>query len=123
MISTLSGFSLYAGNDGIWKWLIEDGQAFWFSKLQAWVDRIGATSARSYLDAAASAFPNGEVPADDDTRADLLLESAEVAAKLRASDRAHKDCFAEIAEHLRTYVRQNFELFRKELEDEKNRVV
>src|SRR5882672_7683248 len=34
MISTLRGFCLYAGNDGIWKWLIENGQADWFVKLQ-----------------------------------------------------------------------------------------
>ena len=123
MISTLNGFSLYAGNDGIWKWLIADGQAYWFSKLQAWVERIGATRARSYLVATASVFPNGEIPTDDDTRADLLLESKEVATRLRELDRAYKDCFVEIVECLRAYIRQHFELFREELEDEENRVV
>jgi uncharacterized protein DUF4375 len=122
MISTLNGFSLYAGNDGIWKWLIEDGKAHWFAKLQAWLERIGAKRARAYIDAAASVFPHGRIPADDDTRADFLFESA-VAAKLREVDRAYKDGFDEIAECLRAYVRQHFELFRKELEDEKNRVV
>lgn len=123
MISTLNGFSLYAGNDGIWHWLIEDGAAHWFAKLQAWLERIGAKSARAYLDATASVFPQGQIPTDDDTRADLLLESAEVAAKLRELDRAHKDCFDEIAGCLRVYIQQHFELFRKELEDETNRVV
>ncbi len=123
MISTLSGFSRYAGNDGIWKWLIEDGAAHWFAKLQAWLKRIGAKRARAYLDATASAFPRGRIPADDATRADLLLESAEVAAKLRELDRAYQGCFDEIAKCLRVYIRQHFELFRKELEDGENRVV
>jgi hypothetical protein len=123
MISTLGGFSAYADNEGIWKWLIQDGAAHWFLKLQAWVERIEAKRARAYLEATASVFPQGEIPTDDDTRADLLLESAEVAAKLRELDRAHKDCFDEIAECLRVYIRQHFELFRKELEDEENRSV
>jgi hypothetical protein len=123
MIATLRGFFLYAGNDGVWKWLIEDGAAHWFLKLQAWVERIEAKRASAYLKATASVFPQGEIPTDDDTRADLLLESAEVAAKLRDLDRSHKDCFDEIAECLRVYIRQHFELFRKELEDEENRAV
>jgi hypothetical protein len=123
MISTLRGFSLYAGNDGVWKWLIEYGAAHWFAKLQEWLGRIGAKRARAYIDATASAFPRGQIPEDDDTRADLLLESAEVAAKLRELDRAYEDCFNEITECLRVYIRRHFELFRKELEDEKNRVV
>lgn len=123
MIVTLRGFSLYAGNDGVWKWLIEDGAAHRFAKLQAWLERIGAKRARAYIDATASAFPQGEIPTDDETRADLLLESVEVAAKLRELDRTYKDCFDEIGECLRVYIRQHFELFRKELEDEKNRVV
>jgi hypothetical protein len=123
MISTLRGFSLYADNDGVWKWLIEGGAAHRFKKLQTWLDRIGAKRAREYLDATASAFPKNEIPTDDDTRADLLLESREVAAKLRELDRAYKDCFAEIIECLRAYIGQHFELFRKELEDEEDRIV
>jgi hypothetical protein len=123
IIVTLRGFSLYAGNDGVGKWLIEDGAGHSFPKLQAWLEQIGAKRARAYVDATASAFPRGKIPTDDDTRADLLLESAEVAAKLRALDRTYKDCFGEIGEGLRVYIRQHFELFRKELEDEKNRAV
>jgi hypothetical protein len=123
MIATLSGFSLYAGNDGIWKWLIEDRAADWFAKLHQWLGRIGAKRAQAYLDATASVFPRGRIPEDDDMRADLLLDSAEVGAKLRALDRAYKDCFNEIAECLRVYIREHFELFRKELEDEENRAV
>lgn len=123
MIVTLRGFSLYAGNDGIWKWLIEDGAALWFAILQKWLKRIGAKGALAYVNAAASVFPRGRIPKDDDTRADLLLDSAEVSDKLRELDRAHKDCFKEIAERLRVYIQQHFELFRKELEDEENRVV
>ncbi len=123
MISTLSGFSNYAGNDGIWKWLIEEGATHWFAKAQVWLERIGARRARAYLDAAASVFPKGRFPTDDETRGELILESAEVNAGLRKLDRDYKECFVEIAECLRDYVRRHFESFRKELEDEKNRVV
>jgi hypothetical protein len=63
------------------------------------------------------------IPNDDDTRADLLLDSAEFGARLRKIDHDFKDCFAEIAESLRDYIQQHFELFRKELEDEDNRVL
>ncbi len=123
MISTLSGFSHYAGNDGIWKWLIEDGAVHWFVKTQAWLERIRAKRARAYLDKTAAAFPRGRIPRDDDKRADLLLESEEIGARLRKFDRQYKDCFNEIAECLRDYIRRHFELFRKELEDKENRVV
>ena len=123
MISTLYGFFLYAGNDGVWKWLVEDKAAHWFPKAQVWLDCIGAKKARAYLDAAASAFPQGQIPADDNTRRDLIFESAEVDARLNQSDRDYKDCFDEIAECLRDYIRRHFELFRRELEDENNRVI
>jgi len=123
MISTLRGFSLYAGNDGIWKWLIEDGAVPWFVKAQAWLERIGAKRARAYLDETAAAFPRGRIPRDDGKRADLLLESEELDVRLHKLDRQYKDCFNEIAECLRDYIRRNFEMFRKELEDEENRVV
>ena len=123
MIVTLRGIYIYAGGDGIWKFLIEERAAPRFAKAQAWVQDIGASRARAYLDATATAFPEGQIPTDDDTREDLLLGSAEVAARLRKLDRDYKDCFDEIAECLREYIRQHFELFRKELEDEENRVV
>ena len=123
MISTLSGLASYAGNEGIWKWLIEDGQAHWFAKAQVWLKRIGATRARAYLDAAAGAFPHGRIPKDDSKRADLILECDEVETKLYEIDRTYKGSFDEMAECLRVYIQQNFEVFRKDLEDEKNRVV
>ena len=123
MIVTLSGLASYAGNDGIWKWLIEDGQAHWFAKAQFWLKQIGAARTRAYLDAAAAAFPQGRIPKDDSKRADLILECEEVEAKLDETDRTYKGSFDEMAECLRVYIQQNFELFRKELEDEKNRVV
>jgi len=123
MISTLSGLALYAGNDGIGKWLIEDGQAHWFSKARVWLKRIGATRARAYLDEAAAAFPHGRIPKDDGKRADLILESGEVGAGLHEIDRTYKDALDEMVERLRIHIQQNFELFRKELEDEENRVV
>jgi len=123
MIATLSGLALYAGNDGIWKWLIEDGQAHWFAKAQVWLKQIGATRTRAYLDAAAAAFPRGRLPKDDSKRADLILECEEVETRLSALDRTYQGSFDEMAECLCAYIRQHFELFRKELEDKKNRVV
>jgi hypothetical protein len=123
MIVTLRGLAVYAGNDGIWKWLIEDGQAHWFAKALVWLQQIGATRTRAYLDATAAAFPHGRIPMDDGKRADLLLECAEVVTRLRELDRACQGSPDEMAERLRAYIRQHFELFRKELEDEENRVV
>jgi hypothetical protein len=123
MIVTLNGFCSYTECEGIWKWLIEDGQEQWFAKTQIWLGLIGAKRAVAYFDAVASAFPKGKIPKDDEARADLLLDSSELSAKLRQIDLDYKDCFAELAEGLRQYIQQHFELFRKELEDEENRVV
>jgi len=123
MISTLCGLAVYVGNDGMWKWLIEDGQAYWFAKTQVWLEQIGATRTRAYLAAAAAAFPGGQIPEDDSKRADLLLECDEVETALDEVDRTYKGSLDEMKECLRVYIRQHFELFRKELEDEENRVV
>jgi len=76
MIVTLRGLSLYAGNDGIWKFLIEDGATHWFTRAQVWLERIGATRARAYLDATVLAFPRGRILADHRQRAASLLPSA-----------------------------------------------
>ena len=121
MISTLWGLAVY-GWDDIGKWLIEDGQAHWFFKAQVWLKRIGATRARACLDEAAAAFPHGRIPKDDSKRADLIL-SDEVETRLYEIDRTYKGSFDEMAECLRIHIQQNFELFRKELEDEENSVV
>jgi hypothetical protein len=123
MIATLRGLEAYAGNEGLWKFLIEEGAAHWFAKAQGWLKQIGAKRAREYLDATALAFPGGRIPKDDDKRADLLLEGGEFEATLDELDRKYKDSLDEMAECLRVYVRQHFELFRKELEDETNRPV
>jgi hypothetical protein len=123
MISTLSGLSLYAGSEGIWKWLIEWDCAFWFAKAQVWLERIGATKTKAYLDGAAAAFPNGQLPQDDAERGDLLMDDSDLNAKLDELDRTYRSSFDEMAECLRAYIRQHFELFRKELEDEENRAV
>ncbi len=123
MIAMLRGFSTYAGGDGIWKWLIEEGQMDWFAKMKGCFKRVGAKRALAYFDKTAAAFPRGRIPKDDDKRADLLLESEKLDVRLRKLDRQYKDCFNEIAECLRDYIRRNFEMFRKELEDEENRVV
>lgn len=123
MISTMRGFCLYAGNEGVWKFLIEDDAAHWFAKLKVWLKQIGAKKATAYLNATTAAFPGGRVPKNDDKRSDLLLDSEEVSGKLRKLDKEYKDCFAEIAECLRAYIQKNFELFRTELEDNENRAV
>jgi hypothetical protein len=122
MIAMLSGFSVYAGGHGFWKWLIEEGQMNWFAKMQVWLKRIGAKRALAYFGEIAAAFPSGRIPKDDDKRADLLF-SDELDDKLLQLDRQYKDCFVEIAERLRGHIQQNFELFRKKLEDEENRPV
>ena len=123
MISTLSGLSAYAGCEGIWKWLIESDAAYWFAKAQVWLERIGAAKAKEYLDGAAAAFPNGQLPKDDKERGDLLMNSSDLNARLDELDRTYRSSFDEMAECLRAYIKQHFELFRRELEDEENRVV
>ena len=123
MIATLCGFSVYAGGEGIWKWLIEDDAAHWFAKVQVWLERIGAVRAQAYLEAAAAAFPGGKLPKNDSERADLILENRKVETKLYELDRSYKDSFDEMVHCLRAYIQQHFETFRKELEDEENRVV
>src|SRR5690242_3972458 len=74
MIVTLYELFLSVDNEGIWKFLIEDGAAHWFTRAQVWLERIGAKRAQAYLDATALAFPRGRIPTDDSKRSDLILE-------------------------------------------------
>jgi len=117
MIVTLRGLFLCVETDGIWKFLIEDGDAKWFARARVWLQRIGAARAGDYLDATASAFPRGCIPADDEKQANLLLEPEKVSTRLRGLDRAYKGAMNNMVECLRVHIRKHFEQFRAELED------
>ena len=117
MIVMLRGLFLCVETDGIWKFLIEEGDAKWFARARVWLRRIGAARASNYLDAAASAFPRGRIPADDEKRANMLLDSDKVSTRLRELDQAYKGAMNDMVGRLRVHIRKHFEQFRAELED------
>jgi hypothetical protein len=116
MIVILNAIYLCVETDGIWKFLIQDGMADWFAKAQVWARHIEARRASDYFAAIAAVFPDGKIPSDEDERADLLLDSAEVSHGLRQLDRAYKGVMDEMAESLRAHIRLNLAVFTSELE-------
>ncbi len=109
MIVILRGIFLCVETDGIWKFLVEEGNAKWFARARVWLQRIGAKRAGDYLDAAASAFPRGRIPPDDEKRADLLLDSEKVSTRLRELDQAYKGAMNDMVECLRAHIRKHFD--------------
>lgn len=76
-----------------------------YHQIEAWLRRIGATRSADYLAAGAALCPGGQVPADEDQRAELSMTHEDA---LRELDRANREAaLAEIPAALRAWLAAN----------------
>lgn len=98
--------------DGIWKFLAQsEGRGF--HQTEAWVRRINAEKMTAYLAEVAALSPGGRVPEDDEARYEVVQEyerqktAVDPTDALEKLDRKYKGAIDEMAERLRTYVREH----------------
>jgi len=77
MVETLTGVQMYLSANGIWQVLDVSSLADELHRVEAWWATLGAQRAAALAAAVGSLFPGGQVPDNEDARADRFMQLME----------------------------------------------
>ena len=111
MAISLRALHLYAGHEGMWKFLNNGGAAEDLARIEGWCRRIGARRAVAYIRDTARAFPGKRVPSDDAERHRLLADfSDRDPDPLAVIDAKHEGALDDMLVRFHRYLRKHPEV-------------